>query len=84
MRAQLGLGRDLVVRSLAFQACFVSATTVAARMMGMEKSIGMVAPGFYADIAAVDGDPLKDVDVTINKVRWVMKDGAVVVDKTRR
>ncbi|MCE7007602.1 MATE family efflux transporter [Kibdelosporangium philippinense] len=30
MRAQLGLGRDLVVRSLAFQACFVSATTVAA------------------------------------------------------
>ncbi|MFC0108887.1 MATE family efflux transporter [Kibdelosporangium aridum] len=30
MRAQLGLGRDLVVRSLAFQACFISATTVAA------------------------------------------------------
>jgi imidazolonepropionase-like amidohydrolase len=52
--------------------------------MGMEKSIGQVAPGFFADIAAVDGDPLKDVDVTINKVRWVMKDGAVVVDKTRK
>ncbi|MEU5693955.1 MATE family efflux transporter [Actinosynnema sp. NPDC020468] len=31
MRAQLGLGRDLVVRSLAFQACFVSAASVAAR-----------------------------------------------------
>jgi putative MATE family efflux protein len=31
MRAQLALGRDLVLRSLAFQACFVSATTVAAR-----------------------------------------------------
>ncbi|RSM67739.1 MATE family efflux transporter [Kibdelosporangium aridum] len=30
MRAQLGLGRDLVVRSLAFQACFISATAVAA------------------------------------------------------
>jgi putative MATE family efflux protein len=30
MRAQLALGRDLVLRSLAFQACFVSATTVAA------------------------------------------------------
>jgi putative MATE family efflux protein len=30
MRAQLGLGRDLVLRSLAFQACFISATTVAA------------------------------------------------------
>jgi len=31
MRAQLGLGRDLIVRSLAFQACFVSAASVAAR-----------------------------------------------------
>jgi putative MATE family efflux protein len=31
MRAQLGLGRDLVLRSLAFQACFISAASVAAR-----------------------------------------------------
>lgn len=31
MRAQLGLGRDLVLRSLAFQTCFLSATSVAAR-----------------------------------------------------
>jgi MATE family, multidrug efflux pump len=31
LRAQLGLGRDLIVRSLAFQACFVSAASVAAR-----------------------------------------------------
>ena len=31
MRAQLGLGRDLLIRSLAFQACFLSATAVAAR-----------------------------------------------------
>lgn len=32
MRAQLGMGRDLVLRSLAFQVCFVSATSVAARI----------------------------------------------------
>ncbi|HEX4704632.1 MAG TPA: MATE family efflux transporter [Pseudonocardiaceae bacterium] len=31
MRAQLGMGRDLLLRSLAFQACFVSAASVAAR-----------------------------------------------------
>ena len=61
-----------------------SATTVAARMMGMEKQIGSVAPGFYADIVAVEGDPLKDVGVVINNVRWVMKDGAVVVDKRKK
>lgn len=61
-----------------------SATTTAARMMGMEKQIGSVAPGYFADIVAVEGDPLKDIGVIINNVRWVMKDGAVVVDKTRK
>jgi imidazolonepropionase-like amidohydrolase len=58
-----------------------TATTSAARMMNMEKQIGSVAPGYFADIVAVEGDPLKDIDVVINNVRWVMKDGAVVVDK---
>jgi imidazolonepropionase-like amidohydrolase len=38
-------------------------------------------PGYYADIVAVDGDPLADVNVLIDKVRWVMKGGAVVVDR---
>jgi imidazolonepropionase-like amidohydrolase len=61
-----------------------SATTTAARMMGLEKDIGSVAPGYYADIVAVEGDPLKDIGVVVNNVRWVMKDGAVVVDKTRK
>lgn len=59
-----------------------SATTVNAAMLGKEKSLGAIAPGFFADIAAVEGDPLADVNVTINNVRWVMKGGAVVVDKT--
>ena len=35
-----------------------------------------------ADIAAVEGDPLADIEVVIQKVRWVMKGGAVVVDRT--
>ena len=48
----------------------------------MEKSLGAVLPGYYADIVAVEGDPLADINVVINNVRWVMKDGAVVVDKT--
>jgi imidazolonepropionase-like amidohydrolase len=49
----------------------------------MEKSIGSVAPGYFADIVAVEGDPLADVQVAIKNVRWVMKGGAVVVDKTK-
>jgi imidazolonepropionase-like amidohydrolase len=60
-----------------------SATTVAAALLGHEHDLGAIAPGFFADIVAVDGDPLNDVNVLIQKVRWVMKGGAVVVDKTK-
>lgn len=60
-----------------------SATVRPAEMLGMEKSLGAVAPGYFADIVAVEGDPLADIQVVIGKVRWVMKGGAVVVDKTR-
>jgi imidazolonepropionase-like amidohydrolase len=35
-----------------------------------------VAPGLYADIIAVDGDPLVDVS-QLERVRWVMKGGTV-------
>lgn len=58
-----------------------AATTNGAALLGMEKSLGAIAPGYYADIAAVDGDPLQDVNVVIQKVRWVMKGGKVVVEK---
>jgi len=59
-----------------------SATTTAAALLGKEKELGAVSPGFVADLAVVDGDPLADINVAIYKVKWVMKDGAVVVDKT--
>jgi imidazolonepropionase-like amidohydrolase len=55
-----------------------TATTNGALLLGMEKSLGAVAPGFYADIVAVEGDPLADINVVIDKVRWVMKGGTVV------
>jgi imidazolonepropionase-like amidohydrolase len=59
-----------------------AATTVPAALLRQEKSLGSIAPGFYADLVAVDGDPVADIDVVINHVRWVMKGGAVVVDRT--
>lgn len=60
-----------------------TATVNGAAMLGMETTLGSVKPGYFADIAAVDGDPLADITVATKKVRWVMKGGEVVVDKTR-
>jgi imidazolonepropionase-like amidohydrolase len=63
-----------------------TATTTPAAMLGMEKSLGAVAPGFLADIVAVEGDPLADITAISKRenVRWVMKAGQTVVDKTKR
>jgi imidazolonepropionase-like amidohydrolase len=60
-----------------------TATVKAAALLGKEKELGTVAPGYFADLVAVEGDPLGDVNVVLNGVKWVMKGGAVVVDKTR-
>jgi len=60
-----------------------TATVNQAEMLGMEKSLGSVAPGYFADIVALDGDPLADINVVLKDVRWVMKGGSVVVDKTK-
>lgn len=57
-----------------------TATTNGAALLGMEKSLGAIAPGYYADIVAVEGDPLADISVVTGKVRWVMKGGVVVVN----
>jgi len=63
-----------------------TATTTPATMLGMEKSLGAVAPGFFADIVAVEGDPMVDITAVSKRenVRWVMKEGQTVVDKTKR
>jgi imidazolonepropionase-like amidohydrolase len=53
-----------------------SATSRAAEMLDMEGQIGVVAPGAYADIVAVGGDPLRDLKLLEN-VQFVMKDGKV-------
>ena len=56
-----------------------TATTNAADLLGMSKDLGRVAPGYLADLIAVDGDPLADIQVAIGKVKGVMKGGNVVV-----
>jgi imidazolonepropionase-like amidohydrolase len=58
-----------------------TATTIPAELLGMQDRIGRVAPGYSADIVAVDGDPLQKIDALFTGVAFVMKDGKVVVRK---
>jgi len=53
-----------------------SATSRSAEMLDMEGKIGVIAPGAYADVISVNGDPLHDVKILEN-VQFVMKDGKV-------
>lgn len=53
-----------------------SATVRPAEMLGMTGQIGVIAPGAYADIIAVEGDPLKNIEA-LGNVTFVMKEGQV-------
>ena len=57
-----------------------ASTSSAAVMLDMEGKIGVVAPGAFADIIAVNGDPLRDIK-TLESVQFVMKDGNVFRSK---
>jgi len=54
----------------------VSATSLAARSMRLEKTIGTLAPGYEADIVALDGDPTVDINA-VKRVAFVMRAGRV-------
>lgn len=60
-----------------------TATVDAAELLGQQDKLGALKPGYYADICAVEGSPLQNIDDAIYKVRWVMKGGKVVVDKSK-
>ena len=55
----------------------LSGTSVAAESLGLGGRIGTVAPGFEADLVAVEGNPLDDI-TAVRRVAFVMKGGRVV------
>ena len=54
----------------------ISATSMAARSMRLEKTIGTLASGYEADLVALDGDPLQDI-TAVRRVAFVMRGGKV-------
>jgi imidazolonepropionase-like amidohydrolase len=58
----------------------IQATTInAAELLSWQDNVGALEPGHYADLIAVDGDPLTDITV-LQHVKFVMKGGTVVKD----
>ena len=59
-----------------------SATSSPAEMLGMAGEIGVIAPGAFADVVAVAGDPLKDIG-ELKRVGFVMKGGEMYKNELR-
>ncbi len=54
----------------------ITATSRAARSIGLGDSLGQIAPGFTADLVAVEGNPLDNI-AAMRNVRFVMRDGII-------
>ena len=73
---------EFAIRSRVLPAAEIlaSATTIAARLLGMEGRIGVIAPGAFADLLVLDANPLEDVTILAQperSIRMVIKAGAV-------
>jgi imidazolonepropionase-like amidohydrolase len=69
--------RLMMAQGMTSRQALASATTAAAKVLGMENEIGRIAPGYSADLIAVSGNPLTDATV-LEEVNWVMARGRVV------
>ena len=69
----------LVERRMPPMPAITSATSVAAKHMGLDNEIGALRMGLRADIVAVRGDPLADITI-LRSVSLVIKDGVLIKD----
>ncbi|MGW4031202.1 metal-dependent hydrolase family protein [Streptomyces sp. NPDC004838] len=80
-------GRELALKAelIGPMAAITSATSVNARILGLDSHLGTVQPGMTADLIAVDGDPLTDPGLFEDPARVVLvvKDGRIVKDTQR-
>ena len=66
----------LVSRGMTPMQALRAATITSAELIEADDELGRIAPGYFADIIAVAGDPSRDIAVTLD-VRFVMKNGEV-------
>ena len=77
------LGLELLHRAgLSPMEVIVAATSLAARAIGMEETVGTLKPGLAADLIYLDGDPLSDLGA-LARVDAVVLGGELVVDQRR-
>lgn len=73
----------LMVRyGMSAKASILAATTTAARLLDMQDDLAAIAPGKYADIVALRGNPLQDVSL-LQQIDFVMKDGVIFKSSTQ-
>lgn len=64
----------LVKYGLSISQALASATSTAAKILGLNTQIGQIAPGFKADLIVVDGDPTAKIE-KLRSVKYIFKDG---------
>ena len=67
----------MMAQGMSSRDALASATTVAAKVLGLQGEIGRLQPGYSADIIAVDGNPIENARV-LEDVDWVMARGRVI------
>lgn len=70
--------RLLVEAGMSPQEAIQAGTRVSAEVLGWERDVGTIEPGKYADLVAVDGDPIADI-TGLNQMSFVMKGGTTVI-----
>ena len=66
--------RDVAMRGMKPMDAILTATRNAADVLGWSDRVGAIVPGHFADIIAVEGDPLRNI-TELERVRFVMKGG---------
>lgn len=72
---------ELMAEAIGNMAAFKAVTSVAARYLRQQDNIGSIAPGRYADMLVVDGDPLRDIRA-LRKITTVYRGGAAYDPQT--